>query len=188
MSWRRRRADECGLAGVLVSIVLTSTEHRRHSPRSNRRIPTIPAVRIDHRPVDVRGVDTGLLAGTTPRGLDGGAGHLWPLLPHLAPVPAPGGTDATPAPTRAPSSGRPTPRGRGSTGQGLCVLYESPTYVEYTRTSSSSTPPWCIAPRRRREPPGRLHPASGAGSGSRAWETGPTGVLRCHDIRNSQKS
>ena len=105
----------------------------------------------------------------------------WPL--SRAPV-AP--TQRRPA--RPPLPGRPTPRGRGTTGQGLCVLPKSPTYVEYTRTSSSSTPPWCIAPRRRRDPPGRLHPASGAGSGSRAWETGPTGILRCHDIRNSQKS
>ena len=160
----------------------TSTPHRRRIPKNNRGIPTIPAVRIDVGPL----MSTEWTPGRWRERLRGvlvvGPGtsvpirSTWPL--SRVPV-AP--TQRRPA--RPPLPGRPTPRGRGSTGQGLCVLHESPTCVEYTRTSSSSTPPSCIAPRRRREPPERPHPASGASSGSRAWETGPTGVLRRHDIR-----
>ena len=35
---------------------------------------------------------------------------------------------------------RPAPRGSGSTGQGLCVLHEGPTYLQYPQPLSSSTP------------------------------------------------
>ena len=38
---------------------------------------------------------------------------------------------------------RPIARGRGSTGRGLCVLHEGPTYLEYPRPSSSRSPPSC---------------------------------------------
>ena len=41
--------------------------------------------------------------------------------------------------------GRPIARGRGSTGRGLCVLHEGPTYLEYPRPSSSRSPPSCSA-------------------------------------------
>jgi len=53
-----------------------------------------------------------------------------------------------PAPHPAPS--RSTPRGSGSTGRRLCVLHEGPTYLQYSRPSSSSTPPSCST---RRTPP-----------------------------------
>ena len=43
----------------LVSMVLTSQAHRRCTPRTNRRIPTIPAGNIDGRIVHVSAVDTG---------------------------------------------------------------------------------------------------------------------------------
>ena len=39
--------------------------------------------------------------------------------------------------------GRPIARGRGSTGRGLCVLHEGPTYLEYPRPFSSRSPPSC---------------------------------------------
>ena len=51
------------------------------------------------------------------------------------------------------ASGRPAPRGAGSTGQGLCVLHEGPPYLEYPHPSSSSTRASRIATRRRRTPP-----------------------------------
>ena len=57
-----------------------------------------------------------------------------------------------PAPPRAGPS-RPTPRGSGSTDQGLCVLHEGPTYPQHPQPSSSSTPLSCSASRRRRQPP-----------------------------------
>ena len=62
-------------------------------------------------------------------------------------------TASTLALARAPSSGLPTARGWRCTGQGVCVLHESPTPIEYTRTRPSSPRPSCIAPRRRQEPP-----------------------------------
>ena len=40
---------------------------------------------------------------------------------------------------------RPIARGRGSTGRGLCVLHEGPTYLEYPRPFSSRSPPSCSA-------------------------------------------
>ena len=45
--------------------------------------------------------------------------------------------------------GRPTPRGWGSTGRGLCVLHDGPTYVEYTHPSPSSPRPSCSGQRLR---------------------------------------
>ena len=51
----------------------------------------------------------------------------------------------------APTSSRSTPRGSGSTDHGLCVLHEGPTYPKYPQPSSSSTPPSCIAPKRRQQ-------------------------------------
>ena len=61
-----------------------------------------------------------------------------------------------------------TPRGWGCTGGGLCVLHESPTSVEYTRTLPSSTRPSCstsschgnvAVPPRAPVPPGRCLPS-----------------------------
>ena len=64
--------------GVSVSTVLTSTPHRRRTPKENRSIPTTLAGRPDAGPVDVSAVDTGLPAGSTPRGLGGEAGRSHP--------------------------------------------------------------------------------------------------------------
>ena len=70
---------------------------------------------------------------------------------YLAPARRPAGHGSTPAPPRVGPS-RSTPRGSGSTGQGLCVLHEGPTYPKYPQPSSSSTPPSCSASRRHRGP------------------------------------
>ena len=108
---------------------------------------------------------------------------------YLAPTRRPAGHGSTPAQHRTGPS-RSTPRGSGSTGQGLCVLHEGPTYPKYPQPSSSSTPPSCSASRRHRQPPqspGRPPPTSRSSS-SPILQTHPTGVLRSHDIRNSQKT
>ena len=58
----RARSKGRGLAGPgrsLVSMVLTSTPHRRWAPRKNRRIPTIPTGCFGGRIVHVSAVDTG---------------------------------------------------------------------------------------------------------------------------------
>ena len=118
----------------------------------------ILAGRFDIGLLDVSAVDTGLWAWLTPPGRGGGPGTLIPPLGVPIPEPAP-----FPAshpfwfsrrhpevvvrrrvrPTSALS--RPIARGRGSTGRGLCVLHEGPTYLEYPRPSSSRSPPSCSA-------------------------------------------
>ena len=53
---------------------------------------------------------------------------------------------------------RPIARGRGSTGRGLCVMDEPPTYVEYTRPSPSGPRPSCsTGVSRRRAATGHQH-------------------------------
>ncbi|OLO58091.1 hypothetical protein BKH24_12445, partial [Actinomyces oris] len=49
-----------------MSTALTSTLHRRCTPKKNRRIPTIPTGRVDGWIVHVSAVDTG------PRGSESG--------------------------------------------------------------------------------------------------------------------
>ncbi|OLO70809.1 hypothetical protein BKH20_05045 [Actinomyces oris] len=132
--------------GVSVSTALTSALHRRCTPKKNRSIPTIPAGCFDGWIVDVSAVDTGQ------RGSES-AGFLRQSPappPQVRPLPAAcagarwSGFDAGSTPSR------PTPRGSGSTGHGLYVLHEGPTYPQYPQPSSSSTPPSCSASRRRR--------------------------------------
>ena len=133
--------------------------------------------------------------------LDAGRGPspAWADLSHLL-YKAATSKELSPSPIRSYeqiehailSCERHTPRGWGSTGRGLSVLHEGPTYPEYPQPSPSSTPPSCIAPRQRLAPPGRLRaaetaPSGRAGSTSPVWQTHPTGALRRHDIRNSQE-
>ena len=141
-------------------MVLTLKAYRRGTPERNRRIPTIPAGHIDVGPVNVSTVDTG------PRRSESGVLTAEPGVSVTGPPP--------PSPARrlrmvpvvmvgrqhrpelaqvGPS--RPAPRGSGSTGQGLCLLHEGPTYPKCTPPSSSSTPPSCTASRRHRQPPER---------------------------------
>lgn len=76
----------------------------------------------------------------------------------------PGGAGST-WPWPEPSSGRRTARGRGCTGQGLCVLHEPPHLMKYPRTLPSSTRPSCNGPR-----PGRA-----------TWVTAPVPAGRAGD-------
>ena len=55
-----------------------------------------------------------------------------------------------------------TARGWGCTGQGLSILYETPTFVEYTHLSASSTPPSCSTRGREND---RLTAAERTGDG-----------------------
>ena len=90
----------------------------------------------------------------------------------------PGGAGST-WPWPEPSSGRRTARGRGCTGQGLCVLHEPPHLMKYPRTLPSSTRPSCNGPR-----PGRATwvtapvPAGWAGDDCLARSA----RSRCHEM------
>ena len=143
-----------------MSTALTSTLHRRCTPKKNRRIPTISTGCFGGRLVHVSAVDTG------PRRSESGVlgGTARRLRHRSAPAPCPlrRGPEVMvrrrprPAPSRlrpAPASSRSTPRGSGSTDHGLCVLHEDPTYPKYPQPSSSSTPPSCSTSRRHRQPP-----------------------------------
>ena len=97
----RVRSKGRGLAGPgrsLVSTALTSTLHRRCTPKKNRRIPTICAGRVDAGLVHVSAVDTG------PRRSESGVlGGTARRLRHRSPPPpaqGPGGQGSTPAPPR----------------------------------------------------------------------------------------
>ena len=134
-----------------MSTTLTLTPHRRREPRRIRGIPTISAGHLDGGTANVSAVDTELPTGSNPRGLSGEAGRPHQGPSHLSPsdscpallVPAqPPGGGSTSALAR-PASGRPTPRGWGSTGRRLCVLHEPPPLVEYPQPSSSSTRTSC---------------------------------------------
>ena len=88
-SWKRRlRGRQVALEGTVdrrtrpdrtrVSTALTSTLHRRCTPKTNRSIPTIPAGRLDGGTANVSTVDTELPTYSTRevlRGLSGGAGR-----------------------------------------------------------------------------------------------------------------
>ena len=86
-------------------MVLTSTPRRRRTPMRNRSVPTILWARFDVGLVDVSAVDTGLPAGSTPRGLGGraershpDAGFTFPSQTSSDSRPGAGGACATPAP------------------------------------------------------------------------------------------
>ncbi|OLO74276.1 hypothetical protein BKH18_09300 [Actinomyces oris] len=126
-----------------MSMVLTSTPLWRCTPERNRSIPTISMGCFDVGPVNVSAVDTGLPEGPTLRGPGGRAGCSRP--------------DAGSGPSPALSLS--SPRGPGSTGRGLCVLHEDPTYLECTRPSSSGPRPSCSTVQ---APPERLRSAEPA--------------------------
>lgn len=148
--------------------------------------------------------------------LDAGRGPspAWADLSHLL-YKAATSKELSPSPIRSYeqiehailSCERHTPRGWGSTGRGLSVLHEGPTYPECPRPSSSGSRPSCStgrAPSQRlrvAEPPrrrgasgqeGPVHPrrclkAPRHPAHWRGLRSGrPTGGLRCHGPRSSQ--
>ena len=120
------------------------------------------------------------------RGLCSGSERLGPGCPLLASVQGPAGALVQCRLGREFSSGRPTARGWGCTGQGLCVLHEPRTFVEYTRLSASSTRGSCSA---RQAPPQRpsATPSATRPSDPGARAACPPLCLRCHDPRTRHK-
>ena len=72
----------------------------------------------------------------------------------------------------------PIARGRGSTGRGLCVLHEGPTYLEYPRPSSSRSPPSCSA---------RWRHQITASNGNQDWSARRTSGLGSKAPRQAQR-
>ena len=169
-----------GSGGVGVSMVLTSTPRRRRTPRRNRSIPTISAGRVDVGLVNVSAVDTGLPAG----GLGGRAERSHPDAGFTFPSQTssdsrPGGRwrRRTPAPART-RPGRSTPRGSGSTGRGLCVLHEGPTYLD--APTLLQWIPTLVQYRPGTIPAAASSRTSPASTASNDHQARRAGVVRCH--------
>ena len=73
---------------------------------------------------------------------------------------------------------RPIARGRGSTGRGLCVLHEGPTYLEYPQPSSGRSPPSCSA---------RWRHQITASNGNQDWSARRTSGLGSKAPRQAQR-
>ena len=206
-------------------MVLTSQAHRRCTPRTNRRIPTIPTGRFDGWIVDVSAVNTG------PRGsesgvLGGRARHrrgvepppqLPPTLRRL-PYPAPAtrgpitrhqrhdlkhralsGAHAKarrPWSNADPARTEPAPPRVGLLHEGRDLLATGCAYCTKAPPTRSTLNPPPVAPHPRAVYPDadgshhshRAGPTREASSGSHTRSAHPTSVLRCQDIRNSQKT
>lgn len=151
-----------------MSMALTLAPLRRRTPRTNRGISTILTGRFRGGFANVSAADTGLPSASAQRGSCGAAGRSHPRSDPTDPAQLLLGawrlwSDVGSGPGL--SEPPPTPRGAGSTGQGLCVLHEGPPYLEYPHPSSSSTRASRIATRRRRTPPELLRAASPAPGG-----------------------
>ena len=129
-----------------VSTALTLTRIGTAHRRRNRRIPTIPAERADAGLANVSAVDTRprrseseVLTAQPSTSVTGPPPPSPARRLRMVPVVMVGRQHRPELAQVGPS--RPAPRGSGSTGQGLCVLHEGPTYLQHPQPSSSSTPP-----------------------------------------------
>ena len=145
-----------------MSMALTLAPLRRRTPRTNRGISTILTGRFRGGFANVSAAATGLPSASAQRGPCGAARRPHPRSDPTGPAQLLLGAWRLWSDV---GSGAPTPRGAGSTGQGLCVLHEGPPYLEYPHPSSNSTRASCIATRRRRTPPELLRAASPAPGG-----------------------
>ena len=176
----------------LVSMVLTSQAHRRRTPKKNRRIPTIPTGCFDAGIVYVSAVDTG------PRRSDSGVlGGTAQRLRHRSfPAPPPARCLRRVPEVMVRRRLRPELARVGLLG-GRDLLTTGCAYCTKAPPTRSTPNPRPVAPHRRAVQPddaGSLHShrvspsPTGRSSSSPLRRTHPTDVLRCQDIRNSQKS
>ena len=178
-----------------VSTALTLTPNRDCTPERNRRIPTIPAGRTDVGPANVSAVDTG------PRRSESGVLAAEPGAYVSGPPP--------PSPARRLRWGteamtrlwpRPELARVGLLHEGRDLLAKGCAYCTKAPPTQSAPHPPPVAPHPRAVHPddaGNHHSDRGSPSDrlkqqlshlSPVWQTHPTGVLRCYDIRDSQKS
>ena len=173
-------------------MVLTSTPLRRRTPKKNRRIPTIPAGHIDVGPVNVSTVDT------RPRRSESGVLTAEPGVSVTGPPPPSPARRLRMVPVvmvrRRPRS-RVLPR-VGLLHEGRDPLTKGCAYCTKAPPTQSAPHPPPVAPHPRALQPDKAgnHQSdrgspdpTGRSSSSPVRQTHPTGVLRCHDIRNSQK-
>ena len=180
-------------------MVLTLKAYRRGTLKKNRRISTIPAGRFDARLVNVSAVDTGPRRSESPWFVrQSPAPPAQVLLHRSLPAICAGSRwsrfDSGPAQnwleiTRV-----------GLLHEGRDLLATGCAYCTKAPPTQSAPDPPPVAPHPRAVHPddaGNHQSDRGSPSDrlkqqlshlSPVWQTHPTGVLRCHDIRNSQKS
>ena len=178
-----------------VSRVLTLKAHRSRTPKKSRRISTIPAGRFDGRLGNVSAVDTG------PRRSESGVLAAWTGASVTGSTP--------PFPARRlrwgpvvmvrlwprPELARVLPR-VGLLHEGRDLLAKGCAYCTKAPPTSSTPNPRPVAPRPRAVHPdddGSHHSDRGSISDRSKQQLShladaPHRCLRCHDIRNSQKS
>ena len=163
--------------------MLTLKAHRSRTPKKSRRISTIPAGRFDGRLGNVNAVDTGPRRSESPWVLRQCPAPPSQVCPHrLLPAACAGVRwswfDSGPAQSWPESYlESPSPRGSGSTDQGLCVLHEGPTYLQYPYPPPVDPHPRAVHP----DDDGSHHsdrgtPPTGRSSSTPTWQTHPTGV------------
>ena len=178
-----------------MSTVLTLTPYRRCTPEGNRSIPTISAGCLGGRLGNVSAVDTG------PRRSESGVLTAQPDASVIGPPP--------PLPARCLHRVpvvmvrrrlRPEWARVGLLHEGRDPLTKGCAYCTKAPPTQSAPAPPPVAPHPRAvhpddagshpndcEQPGQS-PTGEASNGNQDRSTRPTGALRCHDIRNSQKS
>ena len=174
-------------------MMLTPQAHRSRTPKESRRIPTIPAGRFDGRLGNVSAVDT------RPRRSESGVLTAQPDASVTGPPP--------PLPARCLHRvpvvmvrRRPRPEsarvgllheGRDPLTKGCAYCTKAPPTPSTPNPRPVAPHPSCSSPGRCQQPPQRPgQPRSDRPKQqlSHPADPPPTGVLRCHDIRNSQKS
>lgn len=135
--------------------------HERRRATASR----VRAAEFQRRPPGTSTADPPMSAGWTPR-CSRIAGRRWTPTAHVL---------------RSA-----TARGPGCTGQGLCILHETPPTVEYTHIPASSTHTSCST---RQVPPERPSPPPSGDAIKRPRRPGKSAHrwLRCHDTRPPQK-
>ena len=179
-----------------VSMVLTSTPLRRRTPKKNRRISTIPAGNIDAGPVNVSTVDTGPRRSESPWFVRQSPATPSRVLLHPSLARRLRRVPVVMVGRRFRFESRPESAQVGLLHEGRDPLAKGCAYCTKAPPTRSTPNPPPVAPHPRAVHPGdagsrhsdRVSPSSRLKQQLSHLADAPNRCLRCHDIRNSQKS